>query len=611
MRIAIAQMSTSAADFEKTADRMVDYSYRAVADHADLLVFPMATLTGPLPVDNPDQEGFLLDLAETFVNLSDRLACPSIVPLVTSFKGDLVPEAMFIREGSLVPLKLGSYLKSLMPIHRGDGPSTNKDASAPALPEVEIDGVRFGVAFTYDDLDAYDDFEYDADVILFFSGYGFGADDASSALGSALSEGRFLADAEAANAWIVAAGSLGGYGPQVFTGSSFVLAPWGELAAQAPSLEEALLVCDIDPHAEGPLAHPLVQEVFDRPLFAWGALTLGLHDLCEKTGNNDIAVLLDGSLDSMVVAALATDALGPTRVHALVLDDADEQGVLSSRTLVRNLRIDSRELSGAALGVEGDRALARDIAEAHLAALAREIGGIALSNLDKTALALEVDVRAVSAARVMPIGDLYRSAVIELARLRNTISPVISRGAQNAYEVPDVDGLEECGTSDEERLAYVDHVLSSYVEWERSASDIVTDHGHPEVVEEIIRRTCDHELARAGRGICIMASSKTIYDTRNPIGMVWHDRPRKEDERADAESRDSIILPGTEGMRGVRYEPQSRRIRDVREMLEFLRDFSLGGGLHPEGFGDEPFDEKADDKGSEQGHAWTNPFSEN
>jgi len=64
-------------------------------------------------------------------------------------------------------------------------------------------------------------------------------------------------------------------------------------------------------------------------------------------------------------------------------------------------------------------------------------------------------------------------------------------------------------------------------------------------------------------------------------------------------------------MRGVRYEPQSRRIRDVREMLEFLRDFSLGGGLHPEGFGDEPFDEKADDKGSEQGHAWTNPFSEN
>lgn len=49
-------------------------------------------------------------------------------------------------------------------------------------------------------------------------------------------------------------------------------------------------------------------------------------------------------------------------------------------------------------------------------------------------------------------------------------------------------------------------------------------------------------------------------------------------------------------MRGVRYEPQSRRIRDVREVLEFLRDFSLGGGLHPEGLGTGALDEKADDK---------------
>jgi len=611
MRIAIAQMSTSAADFERTADRMVEYSRRAAADHVDLLVFPMATLTGPLPVSSSDQEGFLLDLAETLVSLSDRLACPSIVPLVTSLDGDLVPEAMFIREGNLVPLKLGAYLKSLMAAQHGDGPAMDQDAPAPDLPEVEIAGVRFGVAFTYDDLDDYDDFEFDVDVILFLSGYGFGIDDCSSALGSALSEGRFPADAEAANAWIVAAGSLGGYGTQVFTGSSFVLAPWGELAAQAPSLEEALLVCDIDSHFEGPLAHPLVQEVFDRPLSAWGALTLGLHDLCEETGNDDVAVLLDGSLDSMVVAALATDALGPTRVHALVLDDADEQGILSSRALVRNLRIDSRELSGADLGAGGDRSLARDVAEAHLAALAREIGGIALSNADKTALALEADACTVCAARVMPIGDLYRSDVIELARLRNTISPVISRGAQNAYEVPDVDGLEECGASSEERLAYVDYVLSSDVEWERSVSDIVADHGHAEVVEEIVRRMNDLELARAGRGVCIMASSKTLYDARNPIGMVWHDRSREEDERADADDQGDVILPGAEDSLGVRYESQSRRIRDVREMLDFLRDFSLGGGLYPEGFGDVSLDDKSDDDGSERGHAWISPFSEN
>ena len=113
-------------------------------------------------------------------------------------------------------------------------------------------GARLGVAFTYDDLDVYDDYAYDVDVIVFLSPYGFAVDDPSSALGSSLAEGRFPADARATGAWVVGVGSLGCYDTQLCCGSSFVLAPWGELAASAPSLEEALLVCDVDPSAEGP-----------------------------------------------------------------------------------------------------------------------------------------------------------------------------------------------------------------------------------------------------------------------------------------------------------------------------------------------------------------------
>ena len=613
LRIAIAQMNTSAADFERTVDRMVEYSHRAAQSHVDLLVFPMAALTGPLPVGASDQEGYLLDLAETLVTLSDRLECPSVVPLVTSLEGELVPEAMLVRDGNMVPLKLGAYLRSIVTARKGEGPSVGQESPAPDLPVLEIAGARLGIAFTYDDLDDYDDFDFDVDVVLFLSGYSFGIDDPSSVLGSAISEGRFLGDAEATSAWIVASGSLGGYGTQVFTGSSFVLAPWGELAAQAPSLEESFLVCDIAPHSEGPLAHPLEQEVFDRPLSAWGALSLGLSDLCEKTGNNDVAVLLDGSLDSMVVAALATDALGPTRVHALVLDDGVAPHLLSSRTLVRNLRVDARELSAVSIDAGGDAELMRDLAEAHLAALAREVQGIALSNADKTALALDEGVRAVCAARVMPIGDLYRSDVIELARLRNTISPVISRAAQTAYEVPEVSGLEECGSSDEERLAFVDHVLMGYVEGERSVSDIVAERGHAHVVEEIVRRVSDLELSRSGRGVCLIASSRTLFDARNPLGLVWRDRLRGEDERSDPEGQGNVVLPDLAGLVRAGGGQPEHHIRDVREMIDFLRDFSQGGGLYPEGFGDAPGAEGQDggEKEPGQGHVWSSPFSEN
>lgn len=315
----------------------------------------------------------------------------------------------------------------------------------------------------------------------------------------------------------------------------------------------------------------------------------------------------------MVVAALATDALGPTRVHALVLDDGVAPHLLSSRTLVRNLRVDARELSAVSIDAGGDAELMRDLAEAHLAALAREVQGIALSNADKTALALDEGVRAVCAARVMPIGDLYRSDVIELARLRNTISPVISRAAQTAYEVPEVSGLEECGSSDEERLAFVDHVLMGYVEGERSVSDIVAERGHAHVVEEIVRRVSDLELSRSGRGVCLIASSRTLFDARNPLGLVWRDRLRGEDERSDPEGQGNVVLPDLAGLVRAGGGQPEHHIRDVREMIDFLRDFSQGGGLYPDGFGDAPGAEGQDggEKEPGQGHVWSSPFSEN
>ena len=145
----------------------------------------------------------------------------------------------------------------------------------------------------------------------------------------------FLADAEATGAWIVGAGAVGSYDSQVFCGSSFVLAPWGELAAQAPSLEESLLVCDVDPSAEGPLAEPLTPEVYDGTLLAWGALARGLSDACERVGLDGACVLVDGGLGSAVVAALRKTGGEPAQVSRLREDSnylTPELGIASIDT---------------------------------------------------------------------------------------------------------------------------------------------------------------------------------------------------------------------------------------------------------------------------------------
>lgn len=605
MRIAIAQMGTRAGDFEGTAGRMVELSRRAADQGVDLLVFPAPALCGVSPVSYSDREGFLLDLAECLLGLVEDLACPCLVPVLADLEGAPLPEAMLVADGSIVPLRLAAYLGAV------SGGGADDDADAHPLPEVEFAGARLGVAFTYDDLDDYDDYDYDVDVIVYLSGYGFATDDVSSALGSSLSEGRFLADAEATGAWIVGAGAVGSYDSQVFCGSSFVLAPWGELAAQAPSLEEALLVCDIDPSGEGPLAEPLTPEVYDGALMAWGVLARGLSDACEQLGGSGACAVVDGSLGSMVTAALATDALGPTNVRLLVLPTGDPATDAASERLVSALRVPAEGVSR--LDPAGaDLALARDLAQARLAALARRTGAVALGSADKTGLALGDDVRSV-AAQVSPLADLYRSDVVALAHLRNTISPAIPAAAFSSVEVPAVPGLESLA-SDEVRLEFIDLVLSSYVEWELSVSDIVAERGRPEAVRAVVSLMRASEWRRPAHGLTIALTSKTLAEARAPRGLAWSDRVRAEGERIRVEEAVEALSQasaGGGGAAGAAGAPTERdRERDVHDLLGYLRDFSQGGGFSPSR---DASDGAGRHAGSEQGPhpMWDGPFSEN
>ena len=613
MRIAIAQMSTRAADLEGTAERMVAQSRRAAEQGVDLLVFPAPALCGVSPMPRPDREGFLLDLAGCLLGLAGDLACPCVVPVLADLDGAPVPEAMLVADGSVTPLRLMAYLSA----------SGSGEQEASPLPEVEFAGARLGVAFTYDDLDDYDDYEYDVDVILFLSGYGFAVDDPSSALGSSLTEGRFPADAEATGAWIVGVGGLGCYDGQVFCGSSFVLAPWGELAAQAPSLEEVLLVCDVDPSAEGPLADPLAPEVYDAPLMTWEALASALATLCE--GSEGACLVVDGSLGSLVTAALATDALGPLRVRALVSLTGNPALDEASLSLVRSLRLPAENVEHFEPEPGVDPALARDLAEARLADLARRTHAVPLGSVDKTSLALE-PFDGVCAARVAPLADLYRSDIVALTRLRNTISPVIPSGAGACAVRPAVEGLEEVASTDGARLEFVDLVLSSYVEWELPLSDVVAERGHGEVVERIVERLRSVVPGGAFRGQPIMMSSKTLVESMPPRGVAWKDRVRAEGERvaeraADALARIRDAAASDTSDQGAPSEEPAATVpsprdheRDVNDLLGYLRDFSLGGGFSP--LGEEHREGRGPEAGGDGGERgphplWEGPFSEN
>ena len=514
-------------------------------------------------------------------------------------------EAILIEDGDVTPVVMAASLES-----RASSDAPEEDA----LPELAFHGARLGVAFSYDDLNTYDDYDYDVDVIMFLSGYGFAVDDPSSVMGAALMEGRFRADAEATGAWIVGVGGLGYYDEQVFCGSSFVMAPWGEIAAQAPAFEEDLLVCDVDPSAEGPLPSPLAPEVFDAPLSTWGALTLGLSGLCEQAGVPGVCALVGDDLPSQLALTLAVDALGPMSVHALVLPGP---GADSALALTRSLRLPAANVDVLAAETEADADLARDLAEVRLAAKARQTGCLSLSCVDKTGRALERP-HGVSVTAVAPFGDLYRSDVVSLARMRNTISPVISPDAFARVGVPEVAGLAEEFASPEARLAFIDLVLTSYVEWECTLNEIADERGHAKAVEAIARQLRDVESLRADLPTTLVVSSRTLDESRLPTAFAWRDRVRPAGETLEGLIMGALTDAmqhhdeGGSGDGGTAAAGDRQSERDIAELLGYVRDFSAGGAFSTLDGPGHPGQSGAG--GKDAGPAddiWGGPFSEN
>ncbi len=128
---------------------------------------------------------------------------------------------------------------------------------------------------------------------------------------------------------IVYVNQVGGQDELVFDGGSFVLDAQCSLRAQLPTFREALVVTEWrrrDGDAEGgggaevwtcADAHRESPESGMEPIY--GALTLGLRDYANKNHFGGVILGLSGGIDSALTAAVATDALGPERVHCVMM----------------------------------------------------------------------------------------------------------------------------------------------------------------------------------------------------------------------------------------------------------------------------------------------------
>ena len=122
---------------------------------------------------------------------------------------------------------------------------------------------------------------------------------------------------------------VGGQDELVFDGASFALNPDYGLAAQLPAFEEAVELTEWHRGADGWTCATARREAPGgahdgshgggmEPIY--GALVLGLRDYVNKNRFPGVILGLSGGVDSALTAAVAVDALGPDRVHTVMID---------------------------------------------------------------------------------------------------------------------------------------------------------------------------------------------------------------------------------------------------------------------------------------------------
>ena len=597
MRIAVAQMNTQAGDFEFTAQTMLEYAQRAQQQGAELIIYPAPTLTGLLSVPEADIEGLFADLSEVISSLSEKLPIAALVPLVTEFDGNAASEALLVRNGAVTPLKLTAQIAHMSALARSGSSVQTPDENTFELAKFDAGGLTFGIAFTYEDLDAWQDVDDSLDAVIYLPYFGFAVDDSSSAMGMAVTESRYLSDVEEFDSWLIAANAVGAYGNQVFCGSSFFLSPSGDLVKQASSFSEDLVVCDVDQDTIENFDREDTAGVYNSALTTWGVLATGVRDYTVKSGFNGAFIAVDGSLNSLVTLALASDALGPMRVHAMLLPNEDFRATSAAELLATKLRVHKIDIDKAIFSTVTDSKLI----SAYGYTYADQHNYLTLETADKTILALKGTAIS-SAHSLWPLGDMYHADIVDLARVRNTFSPAIDHAVlENISEVV-TDGLENAAPTPQERIEFVDYVLASYLEWNKSISAIVEEMGKVDEVKAIISMLHARQKDRQNTTEVLEMSSKSLTNAQIPHASVWQDRIR------DTKASESELV---ESLRNSLREAQSASLHlpelsvdptetqeGFKDMLELLRELAEGtdaqigiGMVNPK--------------------SWRGPFSEN
>ncbi len=345
---------------------------------------------------------------------------------------------------------------------------------------------------------------------------------------------------------------IGGQDDQVFDGGSFVLNPGGDLMTRLPVFDEAIVHVDFEKTEAGWRA--LAGEIEENP-DEWEqdyrVMVESVRDYFRKTGFKKALLGLSGGIDSALVAAIATDALGAANARCVMMPSryTSEASLEDAAVVAKNLgtRLDTVSIKDPVEAVNGtlgdvfaglDSGLTEENIQSRLRglilmAMSNKFGEMLLTTGNKSETAVGyATIYGDMAGGYNPIKDMYKMRVFETCRWRNANHRSWMQGPPGevipprVIDKPPTAELREDQKDSDSLPPYevLDAILEALVDDEKSLSEIVAIGFDRETVKRIENLVYLAEYKRFQSAPGARLTMRSFWlDRRYPVVNRWRD----------------------------------------------------------------------------------------
>lgn len=497
LNIALAQLNPTVGDLPGNLKLLRDT--RAAAGQADLVVTPELSICGYFPEDLIDRPGFTRDCMLAVEQLAQDTADggPAMIVGTPWFEdGFTYNAAVLLADGKVQAKRFKHYLPNY-----GVFDDKRNFTASPMMGPIAFKGVRLGLTVCEDIWfpDLVETLEESgAEIIISINGSPYEDGKPARRL-----EQVVLKRVVESGLPLIFVNQVGGQDEVVYDGASFVMGHDHSIRTQLPSFVTHIAETTWRRDGEHWLCDQCAIEKPPEGIAAtYQAVTLGLRDYVNKTGFPGVVLGLSGGIDSAVSAAIAVDALGPDRVHGVLLPSPySSQGSIDDAVALAEalgMRHDTVAIGpgmdavdqmleplfkGTEAGVTEENIQSR-LRGLTLMAISNKFGAMVLTTGNKSEMAVGyATLYGDMSGGFNALKDIYKIRVYEMARWRNRAKPADALGPDgvvipiNTIEKPPSAELRPDQTDQDSLPEYedLDVILQGIIEDQKSIGEIVAD----------------------------------------------------------------------------------------------------------------------------------------